>query len=324
LIAISVAHSNLRDKERHDTERVILLSALFVSLWGLFQFSCNLTGIPYPDYIFNNSGSQSGKGFLEAWKGIGRISSVATEPSMFAQGLIALLPLTFPAWLRRGSVLSVPIDRFCSVLFLLSLILSTSSTAYVGLFLLAIALLPLLVRTRAMSMARALKTGAFATAAVVAAMALFISWIPVVSDVVNFAILDKSSAGSGLERAMSIGLAFGYFQRFPILGIGWGSGISHDLIVRLLSNVGIVGTFVFSGAMFWVLRANWRALGPLTSSTSLSRAAWFLGLTMFLITSVLITFPLAFGNFWLVLGMAISTGWKSDPAPHARASHGVP
>jgi hypothetical protein len=324
LIALSVAHSNLRDDTRHETERVILISALFVSLWGLFQFFCGLTGIPYPDYIFNNSGSASGKGFLETLNGIGRISSVATEPSMFAQGLIALLPLTFPAWLKRGSVLSVPIDRLCSLLFLLSLILSTSSTAYLGLVILAILLLPLLVRTRAISMARALKTATLATVAAAVVIALSISSIPVVSDVVNFALLDKSNAGSALERAMSIGLAFGYFQQFPILGIGWGSATSHDLTVKLLSNVGIVGTFAFFGAMLWVLRANWRALGPLVSPISLSRTAWLLALTVFLFTSALVAFPLAFGNFWLVLGMAISTSWKSVPPQNAYASPGVP
>jgi hypothetical protein len=85
------------------------------------------------------------------------------------------------------------------------------------------------------------------------------------------------------------------------------------LIVKLLSNVGIVGALAFLGAMFWILRANWRALGPMVSPTNLSRAAWLLALAVFLFTNVLIAFPLAFGNFWLVLGMAISTGWKLVP-----------
>jgi hypothetical protein len=111
---------------------------------------------------------------------------------------------------------------------------------------------------------------------------------------------------------MTVGMAFGYFQQYPLLGIGWGSAASHDLIVRLLSNVGIIGTFTFLVAMYCVIRANWRALDSLVLPMSLSRFAWFLGFSVFLFTSVFIGFPLAFGNFWLILGMAISTGWKTE------------
>ena len=315
LIAVSVAHSNLRDEDRRVTERVILVSALFVSVWGLFQFICNLTGLPYPDFIFNNSGSVSGKGFLETLNGVGRISSTSVEPSMFAQGLITLLPLTLPAWLRRGSVISVSFDRFCSVLFVVLLILCTSSTAYLGLMVLAVLLLPVLLRTRTITVARALKWATATAAVLIAIVAAAASSIPIVSTILGDAILNKSSSGSGLERAMTIGLALGYFQQFPILGIGWGSATSHDLIVKLLSNVGILGTFAFLGAMFGVLRANWRTLNSLLLPIDLSRIAWFLGFSVFLFTSVFITFPLAFGNFWLVLGMAISTGWREDPVP---------
>jgi len=44
----------------------------------------------------------------------------------------------------------------------------------------------------------------------------------------------------------------------------------------------------------------------------LSRSAWFLGLTMLLFTSIIGGFPLVLGNFWLVLGMAIATGLKTE------------
>jgi hypothetical protein len=315
-IAISVANSNLRDEDRQDTERVILLSAIFVSIWGLFQFSCHLAGIQYPGYVFNNSEAIWGKGYLEILEGvgIGRISSAASEPAVFAQSLITLLPLTLPAWLKRGSVLSVSIDRSCTVLFIILVILSTSSLGYLGLLILAVLLLVLLVRTGTMPVTRALKFAAIAAGAVVAVVTISVSSIPIVRDVFSSALLDKASTGSGVERAMTIGLAFGYFQKFPILGIGWGSATSHDLIVKLLSNVGMIGTFTFLGAMYSVLHANWQSLDRLFLPLSLSRAAWFLGFTVFLCTNVLGGLSLPFGNFWLVLGMAMSTGWKAQPA----------
>lgn len=313
-IAISVAHHNLRDEEKQETEKVILLSGVVLSVWGLVQFVCNVTGIPYPFYIFNNSGSVSGRGFLETLDGIGRISSAAVEPSMFAQSLLTLLPLTLPAWLKRGSVFSVSIDRSCSLLFVALLILSTSSTAYLGLLMLAVLLMVLLLRTHTMSVGRALKVTAMAAVAGATVVVVSVLSIPVVRDVINSALVGKTVSPSGIERAMTIVLAFGYFQKYPILGIGWGSATSHDLIVRLLSNVGIIGTFVFLGAMYCVLRDSWRALDPLVLPASLSRAVWFLSFSVFLLTSFVIGFPLAFGNFWLVLGMAISTAWKPESA----------
>jgi O-antigen ligase len=316
LIAICVAHANLRDEQRHDTERVILISALFVSIWGVFQFVCNLSGITYPAFIFNNSGSVSGRGFMQTLDtGVSRVTSAAVEPSVLAQGLVTLLPLTLPAWLKRGFILSRRMDRSASILFVLVLILSTSATAYLGLFLLAITGIVVLVRTGAWSMRRAVLSAVAAVTVVGAIIALALTSVPFLSAFADSVLLNKSSSGSALERAMTIEFAFGYFQKFPILGIGWGSATSHDLIVKLLSNVGVVGFVVFLGAMGSVAIASWRDLGGLSSPVSLSRSAWLLALAVFLLTSVLIEFPLVFGNFWLVLGMVLATSqWTHDPS----------
>ena len=232
IIAICVAHRNLRANEQHETEKTVLVSAIFISLWGLFQFGCNVAAIPYPYYIFNNSGSASATGYLQTLDiGINRVSSVAVEPSVLAQSLLAVLPLTLPAWLGTGSILSIPIDRFSSLLFLIVLLLSTSATAYIGLLILSFLLLAVLLRTHAISRRKAIGLLILVGSAAVGAAALALSSTTVVSDVINSALIDKSTSGSGLERVMTIALAYGYFQKFPILGVGWGSATSHDLIV---------------------------------------------------------------------------------------------
>jgi hypothetical protein len=309
-ISICVAHSNLKDEERHETERVILFSAGCLSTWGLLQFVCNVTGISYPASILNNSGSISARGYLENLNGVGRLSSAAVEPSIFALSLISLLPLTVPAWLKRGSVFSVPLDRFCAVLFTVLLILSTSSTAYLGFLILGVLLIPVFVRTRSMSLRKAIKLSILTGTAGTAVIGILVVSIPYFKDVISSALLEKAVSGSGMERLMTIGLAFGYFQKFPWLGIGWGSATSHDLIVKLLSNVGIIGTVVFIAAMSSVIWNNWKSLEPMGGPMSLSRVTWFLCFCVFLLASVAIGFPLSLGNFWLLLGMAISTAWK--------------
>jgi hypothetical protein len=312
LIAICVAHANLHDEDREETERIILYSGLFIACWGIFQFLCNLTGFPYPDFLLNNSGSASGKGFLETLEsGVGRVSSAAVEPSVLAQALLTLLPLTLPAWRKRGFVFSRRRDRLLTLLFLVVLVLSTSSTAYVGLVLLALTYALFSVRMGSLSKTKAIFVfaliGILATAVVIVA---FIS-VPFVSQLINSVLLSKASSSSGLERAMTISLAFGYFQKYPILGIGWGSATSHDLIVKLLSNVGIVGTAVFFCAIFSIIRANWKKVSSGNSPLDLSREVWLMSLVCFVLTSILIEFPLPFGNFWLIIGMSMATACRS-------------
>lgn len=315
IVAICVAHVNLDDESREETERIILYSALFIACWGIFQFLCNVTGFPYPDFLLNNSGSGSASGFRQELDiGIHRVSSAAVEPSMLAQSLLTLLPLTLPAWRKRGFVFSRLRDRMVAILFIVVLVLSTSSTAYLGLVILALTYVLYSVRTGSFSKTKAILVfaliGTLATAVITVA---FIS-VPLVSQLLNAVLLSKASSGSGLERAMTVSLAFGYFQQYPILGIGWGSATSHDLIVKLLSNVGIVGTILFFGVMFSIVRSNWKKISSRNSPLDLSREVWLMSLVCFLVTSILIEFPLVFGNFWLIIGMSMATACRSATA----------
>lgn len=322
LIAICVAHVNLDAEIREETERIILYSAIFVACWGIFQFLCNVTGFPYPDSLLNNSGSGSGQGFRQTLSGIGirRVSSAAVEPSVLAQALLTLLPLTLPAWRKRGFVFSRRRDRLVSLLFIIVLVLSTSSTAYIGLAILALTYVVYSVRTNSLSKTKAIFVFALTGTVVTAAVAVAFISIPFVSEVVNSVLLSKAASGSGVERAMTISLAFGYFQKYPILGIGWGSATSHDVIVKLLSNVGIVGTAAFFCAIFSIVRANWQKISSRNSPLEISREVWLMSLICFVLTSIFSEFPLVFGNFWLILGMSMATACSSTTASDLSAT----
>jgi len=327
IIAICVAHTNLDEESREETERIILYSGIFLACWGVFQFLCNVTGMPYPDFLLNNSGAASGQGFRQTLSGLGihRVSSAAVEPSVLAQALITLLPLTLPAWRRRGFVFSRRRDRMVAVLFVIVLILSTSSTAYFGLAILAVTYVLYAVRTGSFSKMKAISVfAAMGVAATAVVTVAFVS-VPVVSGLVNSVLLSKVTSGSALERAMTVTLAFGYFQRYPILGIGWGSATSHDVVVKLLSNVGVVGTVVFFCAIFSIVRSNWRRISRRNSPLELSREVWLMSLVAFVATSLLIEFPLVFGNFWLIIGMSMATAVSaSDLSVPVRVRRAVP
>jgi O-antigen ligase len=251
-------------------------------------------------------------GFLETLEGIGRISSVTAEPSVFAQTIVTLLPLTFPAWLKSGHVISRHFDRFCATIFVISLILCTSSTAYLGLLFFGLLAILFLQRTKTVSIGKSVVRALAIAGSLVCVAILTVSMVPTVRDFFNLSLLQKASSGSALERLMSVVLAFGYFQRFPVLGIGWGSATSHDLLVKLLSNVGLVGAFMFIGALWCIGRRGWRALRPFHMPIDLSRFAWILSFMVFILTATFTGFPLAFGNFWLILGMAMSVGWAPE------------
>jgi O-antigen ligase len=201
-----------------------------------------------------------------------------------------------------------------ALLFIIVLFLSTSSAAYVGLAILALTYVVYSVRTGSFSRTKAVfvfgSVGILATAVVAVA---FVS-VPFVSEFVNSVLLSKASSGSGIERAMTISLAFGYFQKYPILGIGWGSATSHDVIVKLLSNVGVVGTVVFFCAIFSIVRSNWQKISSRNSPLELSREVWLMSLVSFVLTSILIEFPLPFGNFWLIVGMSMATACRPATA----------
>jgi hypothetical protein len=313
LIAINVAHLSLIEEERRGAEKTILFSAIFVCLWGMVNFFCNVTGTPYPSYLFNNSISPYAGGFLETLNsGIGRISSTALEPSIFAQSIVTVLPLTIPAWLGKGFVLSPWVDRFSSLFLLLLLALSTSSTGYIGTIVLAVLLVAALMKTRLLFARRPLWTIAFVGASLTLAIGIALRFSEAAREIATSMLLEKSASGSALERIMTITQAFGYFKQYPILGVGWGSVTSHDLFMFLLSNAGIIGAATFTTVMLTVLLKNWGRLNPSVEPFDPSRFSWFLSLAVFLVTSAGVEFPLVMGNFWLILGMAIGTGWQQD------------
>jgi len=310
IIGIAVAHCNLNEQDRHRSERIFLFGAVFAALWGLLQFACNITGLLYPAFIFNNSLSKSAGGFLQAFTEIGglkRVSSVAVEPSMLAQTLLCAVPLTFPALLGRGAVFGKIKDRLACGLLIFVLAVTTSSIAYIGLALLVLLSIVMVRKTRVLNSTRALLKICVLGIALATALLLSTLTIPFLKDYLNVVIFTKASGGSAVERAMTVSNAFDYFIQYPLLGVGWGSVTSHDLLVKLLSNSGVIGATAFTAFLAIVFRRNYQLLTNCNDEQSLSRLAWTLSFSVLVLTSVITEFPFTFGHFWFAIGMAIAT-----------------
>lgn len=312
------------------TIKLFATSVLFTAVWGLLQSLCFTSGLQYPSYIFNTSATESAKGYLENFQGLGltRISSVATEPSTFAQCTIIALALITVALLFRGAVISPKRDKMAVVLMLSALILSTASTAYVGILTLAVLLTVVLAHCGRLS-----KKYIVASLIVPVALVIAIVSVPILREIAQSQLLGKFETFSGLERVNSVFLAANYFLTSPILGLGWGSVTSHDLIFKLLSNVGLIGFVVFFVFILSMVRRLHRIAWPRCATARVSDQTYWclqglIAVILAIFLSLINGFPLVFGDFWFVLGFGLAAPLvgigTARTASLKQASHPVP
>jgi len=129
-----------------------------------------------------------------------------------------------------------------------------------------------------------------------------------VQGLVESMIIGKGESYSALARLNSVLLARDYFLQYPILGLGWGSVTSSDLVFKLLSNTGLAGLFVFSLFVATALTRLWRA-SRIGEGNPLEKKLWpvcLLGaLLILLFTNVAGGFAFTYGHVWFVFGLAI-------------------
>jgi len=286
--------------------RIFMVSAIFVSLWGFLQFICGLLNLEYPAFIFNTSKTESALGYTQELRDVGlkRISSVATEPSMFAQCMLIAAILALFMVISPRPLFSKSWDRVALVIVLGALLISTSTTAYLGLagiFILYPSALFYLKILRAKHL-----VSIFVFAAI---LGIVYTVISPAQGIVQSMIVEKGESYSVLSRVYSVLLARDYFVQYPVLGLGWGSVTSHDLVFKLLSNTGIVGLFVFSLFVVTALVRLWRSArsGELGDSGNVFWSICILtSLLTIIVASAAGEFAFTYGHVWFVFGLAIS------------------
>ncbi len=254
-----------RDGALETAIAVLRASAVFVSLWGLMQFFCSLSGLPYPSVVFNNSMSDFADLFDEQIDELSRIASVAVEPSFFAAAMMhfAAFGATVIVYEKRLRTRSwvIPV-----AIVLLALVLSTSTTAYGGLAVLAILLL----------VQRPLTTLIAAPPAVIGAI-FAVTIIPKLRDSILQMTVQKSTTSSYQERFEDMRQALAAFSKAPIFGTGWASAPNINEITTLLSSFGIVGTCIALAAAGATMLELWLGRARLEYSRDWKLAAYAAG-----------------------------------------------
>lgn len=285
--------------------RSFMAGSIFAALWAVIEFICKFTGVTYPAAVFNTGTAASTLGYRQILgSGVFRLSSVAVEPSIFAQTLLIALCLYIPFMSRSRCLFGRRIDRAWIALLLVVLLCTTSSTAYLGILVLVAATT---VSVPSKMRLRFLVAGTFT--GLIAVAGYFT--IPVFQSVFSAVLLNKNGSASALERLMTIQNSWEMFLRHPILGVGWESIASHDLVVHILANAGMVGFVCFAGAMFVILQRLHRSVRSkqLQSCQDIQvDSGIYLALVVTLVTSAVSGFLNVFGFFWFICGLGIAGG----------------
>jgi hypothetical protein len=311
---ISMVRKNDSAAALSETERYYLGSGLLTASLGVVEFLAHLAGLTSPTvFLRNNAHLAVGAALGVLEDSFARTTSVAMEPSILSQFLLTVLPLTIPALFGKGHVFSKSLDRIAFFLIIFVLLVSTSSTAYLMLVVAPILCLPALTRL-GLRTARILWLSCSFLVFIFVTAAVLYLFTPFGSQILNDTLLSKASGYSALERSMTIRNAIAYFREYPILGVGWGSITSHDLLALILGSSGILGLSAFIFMVGKVGRPLFKGMRGEAGDAGITQSniIWFMSGVMLLAASTVSEFPYVFGHMWLVLAMCIASGLAAE------------
>jgi hypothetical protein len=304
--ACFIALMNMKTEMLVRTMKAFLAGTGFAACWGILELVCKISGIPYPAWIFNNGVSNSALGYLETFGGVLRLSSVTVEPSMFARTLLLALPLCVPFVFGKSKLFGKIPDLLLLLLLFVVLCLTTSSNAYLGIAIMFVLTIGLCMARRVLSVRLLIPP-----AVIVGIAAILYETVPMVSQVLDMALFNKSTDYSALERLKTISDSYDMFLHYPVLGIGWASITSHDLVVNILANAGCVGLLTYMIAIYTIFGGLYRSIREIdlrAGAKALIRldTAIYISLGVTFACSVISGSLNTFTFYWFLLGLAIA------------------
>ena len=327
---------SLRINEKERIEKLLkifAISSCFAVIWGLIQFIIYYLQIDYPVFLFNNN-EQYYQGFDQIMHGIKRISSIGTEPSVFSLNLLGFIPiLLIPVVTKNESENKKQriIVRIFLILSIVCAILTTSSTALIGITVIMLALLiyyikKLIKKDNTQSAKGGIcRVIIYSTISILLALVicLIAHEIYVVNEMYENTVFEaefqkdertgkvnsnvwtpflqmtvaKLSSGSGLERLAREAQGLELYKNSIVFGLGFGSFRTFSIITNMLVNTGIIG--VLSIIYIWII-----SFGTLLKNRknnekiALTFLLSLLGMTVALITSVP---DLIYIYYWLII-----------------------
>jgi hypothetical protein len=225
--------------------RTFILSGLFVSIWGWYQYLASLFGFQYIN-IFNTIN----EGYKQTINNIPRLVSVALEPSNISIYMIFLIILTY--MLKDNKIIFKKRDHMLLIIiFIITLLMTLSTTALLILFcFFSFIIINKIYVKHNLSEIVINKSLIYIIFSLIICCILTIYilnkyYIEIYETILSLTI-NKISTASGNDRFTRAIYSFELFFNYPIFGVGWGSNETYDSLTKLLSNLGIIGFSLFS------------------------------------------------------------------------------
>ena len=229
------------------TVKVLIWASLLVLFSGFFHQTMHILGKQEELkslYAFCGTSSQ-----IYTLFGLPRMSSISGEPSFTVIYLLMGICLLFPQVVRNEYIyLTRKMTYFFIMLLVIGLLLSGSTTGFLGLIVVFLLFLWMAFRRHSSHIARYIKMLFFLAIPLLLSVYIvkYVAGIDVVSYIQNLhvsKVVDQTQ--SGLPRWRAILYGWELFTRHPILGTGFGSANVFSWIVSMLANIGILGTYFF-------------------------------------------------------------------------------
>jgi hypothetical protein len=225
-------------------DAVLTLTALdcFVAVLNLAQFYAGLPNL----LAFTKTASYANFEDYEQ-AGLMRISGTFPEASAFASFTLSLFAFVSTLWFCGDRTRWTGLLTLGTLAFL---IISTSTTAYVGLSIYLFLVFGALTwKTYLVGRLRRLRVLAIAFCLLVCAMGVVFAFetslAKAILRVVDVFIVSKMESDSGMERAQWNAQAWSNFVDTYGLGVGLGSARASSYPIVLLSNLGLIGTLFY-------------------------------------------------------------------------------
>lgn len=267
-------------------DKWIIYGGLVFVLYGFYKWlGFLLTGTDI-DFLTNRTFGDSDtvlyqyQGISIAGLNLQRFQSLTGEPSMFA---FTILPYFIFAIHRKANIIIISFMG-------LALLLSTSSTAYLGL---SMYILYVLINSK--------KGKTFfkvLIALIIVSLILYGIFSEYINDVLNNMIFNKIDSTSGEIRSYDFNNHINYIMNLDIMhklfGIGFGYIRSGDLLSTLLVNIGIVGVISFAYFYLKDFKLKVRSFLDLGNNSIL--------LVLFIISMIAVS-EFSYLSFWLFVAI---------------------
>jgi hypothetical protein len=280
----------------------IILSEIFV-IWQIISV---YTGIPFPEaFVYSNAGYARSAGQMMV--GILRVSGPFDEPATLGYFFTGFSLFCWIRYRNRGTLSGLLLFISCVIV----LLVSTSTTAYVGLAIILVALLRDITSGRGLTPFGngKIRRRGFISFFIVLGAALVVGsyaafhWDSVEA-IYNATVAEKLQSSSFYERRGVDVMAIEIFGQTAGIGIGLGSHKPNSLIMTIISNTGIIGCATIGVFLFFLLVPGWST--ALKQRGEIKAIAPFQAMVFGLLLVHSFSNPnLSMGIFWLSSGSVL-------------------